>query len=39
MIKLQMLCGAVEKEVDLPAYDVLKTGGAELAKTILKYKK
>lgn len=37
--KIAEACAAVEKEVNLPAYDVLKTGAAELAKVILKYKK
>ena len=37
--KIAETCSTVKQEVNLPAYDVLKTGGAELAKTILKYKK
>ncbi|MBL1214316.1 MAG: DUF1611 domain-containing protein [Ignavibacteriae bacterium] len=37
--KIADVCAAVEKEVNLPAFDVLKTGGDELAKIILKYKK
>ena len=37
--KIAEACSAIEREVNLPAYDVLKTGGSELAKTILKYKK
>ena len=37
--KIEYTCTEIEKEINLPAYDVLKYGGSGLANTILEYRK